>query len=66
MNIGTIVVEWDATGHLNIKASFSLNGSENKKAAIDKLLDAARAINNQGTALEMPDQRSVRFLTAKG
>ncbi len=66
MNAGTVIVEWDTVGHLSIKSSFSLVASENKKAAIDKLLDAARAINNQGTALEMPDQRSTRILSARG
>jgi len=62
---GTITVRWDAAGHLTIQCSESLNGSENKKAAIDKLLDAARAINNQGTALEMPNLSSTRILSAR-
>jgi hypothetical protein len=62
---GSIVIKWDAAGHLNIQCSESLTGSENKKAAIDKLLDAARAVNGQGTALEMPNLRSTRILSAK-
>lgn len=64
MRLGTIVVEWDAAGHLNIKASMSLNSSENKKLAIEKLLDAARAINNQGTSLLLPDANSTRIVSA--
>lgn len=66
MKTGTVVIEWDAMGHLTIKASFSLDASEGRKAAIEKLLDAARAINNRGTALELPNLSSTRILSAKG
>lgn len=63
---GAVIVEWDAAGRLNIKASFSLDASEGRKAAVEKLLDAARAINGRGTALEMPETSSVRLLTPRG
>jgi hypothetical protein len=61
---GTIGIKWDAAGHLTINCSEPLNGSENKKAAIDKLLDAARAINDMGTALELAPTSSKRILSA--
>ncbi len=64
MNQGTIVVEWDAAGHLTIKGSFSMNDSTGRKVAIEKLLDAARAINNQGTSLMLPPTSSTRLVTA--
>lgn len=62
MNSGKIVVEWDAAGHLNIRSSLSLTESGAKKMAIEKLLDAARAVNNQGTSLVMPLPNSTRLL----
>ncbi len=65
MNSGTIVVEWDVAGHLTIKASFSMNDSHGRKVAIEKLLDAARAVNDQGTSLLLPPTSSTRLLTAK-
>lgn len=61
---GSITVKWDATGHLTIQCSESLVGSENKKAAVEKLLDAARAVNGMGTALELPRVSSARILSA--
>ncbi len=65
MTTDTIVVEWDTTGHLTIKASFSVNDSHGRKVAIEKLLDAARAVNGQGTSLLLPPTSSTRLLTAK-
>ena len=65
MTTGSILVEWDAQGRLNIKSSASLSSGEARKAAIDKLLDAARAINNQGTPLVMPATSGVRLLAPR-
>lgn len=62
MSSGSIVVQWDASGHLNIKSSQSLQTGDGKKMAIEKLLDAARAINDQGTSLVMPPPASTRIL----
>ncbi len=62
---GTVVVEWDPSGHLNIKSSLPLVSQDDKKLAIEKLLDAARAINNRGTGLEIPTTSSARILSAK-
>ncbi len=64
MSSGTIVVEWDAAGHLTIKASMSMNDSASRKLAIDRLLDAARAVNGQGTSLMLPPISSTRLVTA--
>ncbi len=61
---GTVVVEWDAQGHLNIKASLALGDSKGRKEAIEKLLDAARAINAQGTPLFLPGGNSTRIISA--
>jgi hypothetical protein len=66
MSSGTVVVEWDSLGHLNIKSSLSINDSENKKMVIDKLLDAARAVNNQGTSLVLPAPNSTRVTSPNG
>ena len=63
---GKIVVEWDSAGHLNIRSSLSLGESGNKKVAIEKLLDAARAVNNQGTSLVMPARNSTRLIGNAG
>jgi hypothetical protein len=63
MGSGSVIVEWDAAGHLNIKSSLPLVASENKKAVIDKLLDAARAVNGLGTTLEMPNLSGARILS---
>ncbi len=65
MSSGTVTVEWDAAGHLNIRASFSLNDSTGRKEAIEKLLDAARAINNQGTPSGLHEISSTRLFTGK-
>ncbi len=65
MTTGTILVEWDADGHLTIKASMSMNDSHGRKVAIEKLLDAARAVNGQGTSLMLPPTSSTRLVTAK-
>ena len=65
MRAGSVVVEWDAQGHLNIKASFSLGAEDGRIAAIEKLLDAARAINGRGNALALPDLRSTRLVAPK-
>jgi hypothetical protein len=58
----SITVSWDAAGHLNIRSSLALTTSDGKKLAIEKLLDAARAINQQGTSLVMPLPNSTRLL----
>jgi hypothetical protein len=63
---GTIAVSWDADGHLNIKCSLSLNDSHGRKLAIEKLLDAARAVNNQGVSLAMPTANSTRIFSDRG
>ncbi len=65
MSAGSILVEWDSVGHLNIKASVAINDSAGRKLAIEKLLDATRAINNQGTALSLPAPDSTRILMGK-
>jgi hypothetical protein len=66
MNSGSVLVEWDAAGHLNIKTSLNMNDSAGKKTAIEKLLDAARAINNQGTSLTIPGGNSTRLFSGTG
>lgn len=63
---GSILVEWDSQGRLNIKTSLNLNGSDGKKACIEKLLDAARAVNDQGTHLILPPTSSSRVVSASG
>ncbi len=64
MNAGSVLVEWDAAGRLNIKTSLNINSSEAKKMAIEKLLDATRAINGQGTSLILPPLSSQRITSA--
>ena len=51
---GEIRLKWDERGELDIRCSLPVVTSENKKLAVRILLDAARAINDLGTALEVP------------
>ncbi len=66
MRSGSITVEWDADGHLNIRSTLSMNDSASRKECIEKLLDAARAINNQGTPTGLHEVSSTRLFTGKG
>ncbi len=62
MPAGQIVLNWDAFGTLEIKTSVVLTG-DNVKMLMTVLLDAAKAVNNTGTRLELPQGGSTRLLT---
>ncbi len=66
LTAGSILVEWDAAGRLDIKTSLNINLGDGKKAALEKLLDAARAINGQGTSLVQHPPAGLRIHSANG
>ncbi len=54
MKAGEVRLRWDAFGELDIKVSLPLDG-EVKKLVVNVLLDAAKAINNAGSPLVLPE-----------
>lgn len=67
MQAGQVLVKWDTLGVVEIKTSLGMASSENKKLAVRVLLDAAKAILETGTPLEVPlGTAGVRLLGAAG
>ncbi len=62
MASGKILVAWDHAGKLNIQTSLPINDSHGRKEIIEKLLDAARAVNNSGSTLVMPAPSGTQLL----
>lgn len=61
MPSGTILLSWDATGKLSIKASLPVTET-NKKLWIQVLLDAAKAVNDASNTLVLPSAAPTQIL----